>query len=78
MRFNVIEKLFATIFSVIPNALSMLFIMLIFLFIYTTLGMEIFAYLRTQEYINGWDVHFRNFTTAAFAMMRVVSLETWF
>jgi hypothetical protein len=78
MRFNHLEKLFASIFSVIPNALSMLFIMLVFLYIYTTLGMDLFAYLRPQEYINGWDIHFKTFTTAAFAMVRVQSLELWF
>lgn len=45
-RFNTIEKLFQSIFSVIPSALSMMFIMLIFIFIYTSLGMDMFAYLR--------------------------------
>jgi hypothetical protein len=46
-RFNNLEKLFSSIFSVIPNALSMLFIMFIFLFIYTSLGIDMFAFIRT-------------------------------
>ncbi|CAK89639.1 unnamed protein product (macronuclear) [Paramecium tetraurelia] len=76
-RFNNLEKLFSSIFSVIPNALSMLFIMFIFLFIYTTLGIDMFAFIRTQTSLNGWDQHFRKFSTAMFALIKVASSESW-
>ncbi|CAD8095701.1 unnamed protein product [Paramecium sonneborni] len=76
-RFNNLEKLFSSIFSVIPNALSMLFIMFIFLFIYTTLGIDMFAFIRTQTSLNGWDQHFRKFSTAMFSLIKVASSESW-
>ncbi|CAD8074658.1 unnamed protein product [Paramecium sonneborni] len=76
-RFNKIERLFHSIFSVIPNALSMLYIMFVFLFIYTSLGIDIFCYLRPQKYIDDFDVHFRKFTTAMFSLVRVASSELW-
>ncbi|CAD8180886.1 unnamed protein product [Paramecium pentaurelia] len=76
-RFNNLEKLFSSIFSVIPNSLSMLFIMFIFLFIYTTLGMDMFAFIRNQSNLNGWDQHFRKFSTAMFSLIKVASSESW-
>ncbi|CAD8058415.1 unnamed protein product [Paramecium primaurelia] len=76
-RFNRIERLFHSIFSVIPNALSMLYIMFVFLFIYTSLGIDMFCYLRPQKYIDDFDVHFRKFTTAMFSLVRVASSELW-
>ncbi|CAD8064649.1 unnamed protein product [Paramecium sonneborni] len=76
-RFPELEKLFNTIFSVIPSALAMIFIMALFLFIYASLGMDLFGYLRPQIYIEGFDLHFRKFTTAMFSLIRVASSEQW-
>ncbi|CAD8076090.1 unnamed protein product [Paramecium sonneborni] len=76
-RFPELEKLFNTIFSVIPSALAMIFIMALFLFIYASLGMDLFGYLRPQNYIEGFDLHFRTFTTAMFSLIRVASSEQW-
>ncbi|CAD8060541.1 unnamed protein product [Paramecium primaurelia] len=76
-RFPELEKLFNTIFSVIPSALAMIFIMALFLFIYASLGMDLFGYLRPQNYIEGFDLHFRKFTTAMFSLIRVASSEQW-
>ena len=36
-----------------------------------------FAYLRTQQYIDGYNLHFRNFTSAMFSLVRVASAEFW-
>jgi hypothetical protein len=72
-----IEKLFHSIFSVLPNAISMLFIMTIFLYLYTVIGMDMFAYLRTQTQIDGYDLHYRDFFSAMFTLIRVTSREGW-
>ncbi|CAD8153287.1 unnamed protein product [Paramecium pentaurelia] len=76
-RFPELEKLFHTIFSVVPSALSMLFIMFIFLFIFACLGMDLFGYLRPQSKMEGFDLHFKKFTTAMFSLIRVASSEEW-
>ncbi|CAD8070112.1 unnamed protein product [Paramecium sonneborni] len=76
-RFPELEKLFHTIFSVVPSALSMLFIMFIFLFIFACLGMDLFGYLRPQNKMEGFDLHFKKFTTAMFSLIRVASSEEW-
>ncbi|CAD8145327.1 unnamed protein product [Paramecium pentaurelia] len=76
-RFPELEKLFNTIFSVIPSALAMIFIMALFLYIYASLGMDLLGYLRPQNYIEGFDLHFRKFTTAMFSLIRVASSEQW-
>lgn len=39
-------KIFSAIFAVLPNALSMLLIMVILLYIYTNIGMDLFGFLR--------------------------------
>jgi hypothetical protein len=36
-----------------------------------------FAYVRAQPGLNGYDVHFRKFTTAMFSLIRVASSEYW-
>ncbi|KAM3128562.1 hypothetical protein pb186bvf_019330 [Paramecium bursaria] len=77
-RFNAIETLFQSIFSVIPSALSMMYIMFIILFIFTNLGMNLFAFMRPQKFLNDFDSHFRTFTTAMFTLVKVASSEQWF
>ncbi len=52
--------------------------MLLILYIYTIIGMDIFAYLRPQKAVNGYDVDFKTFPRALFSLFRVMSAESWF
>lgn len=51
--------------------------MFIFLFIFACLGMNLFGYLRPQNKMEGFDLHFKKFTTAMFSLIRVASSEEW-
>ncbi|CAK81752.1 unnamed protein product (macronuclear) [Paramecium tetraurelia] len=71
LRFPVKEIIQYNI-SVIPSALATIFIIALFLFIYVSLGMDLLGYLKPQNYLEGFDLHFQKFTTAIAA-----SSEQW-
>lgn len=73
-----LEKLFSSITAVLPSAFAMILIMFCVLFVYTCLGMNIYGYLMPQPKVDEFDVHFRKFSTAMFALVRVASIEQWF
>lgn len=77
-KFNVVQRLFHTVLFVLPSLSNIVSLMLLILYIYAIIGMDIFAYLRPQKTVNGYDVDFKTFPRAVFSLFRVMSAETWF
>ncbi|CAD8086353.1 unnamed protein product [Paramecium sonneborni] len=76
-HFKTIQHLFHAIFAVLPNTASMLLIMLVVLYCYTIVSCDLFAYLRPQQAVNGFDMHFRDFWGALMTLIKVSSGEKW-
>jgi len=47
------------------------------MYCYIVVGMDMFAYLRPQSTLNSYDINFREFFSAAMALIRVASEEQW-
>lgn len=45
---------------------------------YSLIGVELFAYLKPQQYVNGIDIHFKDFFFSFYSLMRVVTTDGWF
>lgn len=45
---------------------------------YSLIGVDLFAYLKPQLYVNGVDIHFQNFFFSFYSLMRVVTTDGWF
>ena len=76
--FNIVQRLFHTIFFVLPSLSNIASLMCLILYIYTIVGMDIFSYLRPQKSVNGYDVDFKTFPKALFSLFRVMTAELWF
>ncbi|CAD8084517.1 unnamed protein product [Paramecium sonneborni] len=76
-HFKTIQHLFHAIFAVLPNTASMLLIMLVVLYCYTIVSCDLFAYLRPQQSVNGFDMHFKDFWGALMTLIKVSSGEKW-
>lgn len=77
-KFNIVQRLFRTLLFVLPSLSNIFALMLLILYIYAIIGMDIFAYLRPQKTVNGYDVDFKTFPRAVFSLFRVMSAESWF
>lgn len=77
-RINIVKRLFHTILLILPHLSHIFSLMLLVLYIYSIIGMEIFAYLKPQNTANGYDVDFRTFSRAIHTLIRVMSSEMWF
>ena len=75
---NIIQRIFHTLFFVLPSLTNIVSLMLLILYIYTIISMDIFSYLRPQKTVNGYDVDFKSFPRALFSLFRVTTAELWF
>ena len=76
-RIQSVKQIYDTLFHVMPTFLNMLLLIMLILYMYAIVGMQIFAYIRPQTIIND-DLHFRSFPVTFFTLVRVASSETWF
>lgn len=77
-NFNIVQRIFHTLFFVLPSLTNIVSLMLLILYIYTIISMDIFSYLRPQKTVNGYDVDFKTFPRALFSLFRVTTAELWF
>ena len=77
-RIQSVKQIYDTLFHVLPTLLNMLLLIILILYMYTIVGMDIFSYLKPQKTLNGYDMHFRSFSISFFTLVRVASSETWF
>lgn len=77
-KFNLVQRLFHTIFLILPSLSNILSLMLLILYIYAIIGMIFFCYIKEQKILNGVDVDFKSFFKACHSLIRVMSAEMWF
>ena len=77
-KFNLVQRLFHTIFLILPSLSNIVSLMLLILYIYAIIGMVLFCYIKEQEILNGVDVDFKSFFKACHSLIRVMSAEMWF
>lgn len=77
-RFQSVKHIYDTLFHIFPTLFNMLLLIILILYMYTIVGMDLFSYLKPQININGFDTHFRTFPIAFFTLVRVATSETWF
>ena len=77
-KFRSLEKVYNTIFYILPSLYNILCLMGLILYLYTILGINLFAYLKNGITVNGVDIHFRNFGTTLFTLIRIATSEAWF
>jgi len=68
--------IFNTFLTTLPSLGSIGLLLLLIQFIYTILGVEIFAMLQRQETINN-DTNFENFQLSFTSLLRVSTGEGW-
>ncbi|KRX06413.1 hypothetical protein PPERSA_05026 [Pseudocohnilembus persalinus] len=76
--FRFLQQMFSTLTFVLPQVGPVAGIFLLCLLIFTLFGQQIFPYIKSQQYVNGYDLHFRDFGSALFSLIRVASGEQWF
>jgi hypothetical protein len=77
-KFNIVQRLFHTIFLILPSLANIVSLMLLIIYIYAIIGMVLFCYIKEQEVLNGVDVDFKSFFRACHSLIRVMSAEMWF
>ena len=77
-KIDFLKKIFITIKCIMPQASNLLILLIIFMVMYSLIGIELFAYLKPQEVVNGIDIHFKSFFYAFITLMRVVTTDVWF
>lgn len=60
-QFKKIKPVFKAIRNIMPILWSMILLTFLYLYIYTIIAMNLFAYLKPQLIVNAVDIHFRTF-----------------
>ena len=63
-QFKKVKPVFKAITNIMPILSSMVLLTFLYLYVYTIIAMNIFAYLKTQLVVNGVDIHFQTFFKA--------------
>ena len=77
-KIEFLKKIFITIKCIMPQASNLLILLIIFMVMYSLIGVELYAYLKPQKYVNGIDIHFQNVFYSFYSLMRVVTTDSWF
>ena len=75
-QFPFAQKVFQTIFSILPRTLNLLMILAITLFIYSVVGMELFCFLKHNNEIDGFNQNYESFTNALLALIKFSTMES--
>lgn len=73
---DLLRAIFNTFVITLPSILNIGLLLLLVLFIYTILGMELFAYTQLQNYINN-DVNYTTFGKSILTLFRSATGEGW-
>eukprot|EP01028_Stygiella_incarcerata_P003014 TRINITY_DN1571_c0_g2_i1.p1 TRINITY_DN1571_c0_g2~~TRINITY_DN1571_c0_g2_i1.p1 ORF type:complete len:1820 (-),score=401.57 TRINITY_DN1571_c0_g2_i1:2459-7918(-) len=71
-----LQRVFGTLIMSIPTFISVAFMFIILLFIYSIFGMQMFGNIRFQKNV-GIRANFRNFPSSAMLLFRVTTGENW-
>lgn len=71
-----LQMMFTTLANSTPAILSIFGVMIMVVFMYSVVGMQMLGQMRFQESIN-MNANFRNFLTAWFTVFRMLTLDGW-
>lgn len=78
MHFTLVKKLFKSLLYAVSSIFGIFIVMIVFLYIAVIFAMNIFPFIRYQSTINAYDIHFHNFFSTLFALIRVITSEAWY
>ena len=75
-QFKELQKLVNTFIVAIPELANVGSLLILFIYLYSVLGVFLFAHLRLGEEMN-YHANFRDFPTASLTLFRIVTGEAW-
>jgi hypothetical protein len=72
------RTLINAVIEIIPKCASTVKILLVTLFIYAVLGTQLFAFLKPQTALDGYDLGFTNFYISLLTLVKIATGEKWF
>lgn len=76
--FKVLNKLFSTLISIVPEIANIAFLLCLFLISYSVIGVDLFAYLKPQKTVGTAFINFRNVFGSFYNLIRSTTNEQWF
>lgn len=77
-KFQNLKQLSFTLKKIFPLFFSLLLFIILILYMFSILSMNLLAFLKTQSTVNGIDIHFRTFSYSLYSLVRIASSEIWF
>lgn len=77
-KFQSLKQLTMTLNKTFPLFFGLLLFIVLILYMFAIIGMNRFAFLKTQSTINGIDAHFRTFSYSLYSLVRIASSEIYF
>ena len=71
-----LQKIVNTFILAIPELANVGSLLILFIYLYSVLGVFLFAHVKFGESLNK-DANFRDFPTAALTLFRIVTGEAW-
>ena len=75
-KISFVNKLLNSLFTIFPQTANIFLIIIITLFTYAILGMELFSFLRPRNQLNDFDQNYKNFHSALFALVKFSTMES--
>ncbi|KAL4512086.1 hypothetical protein ABPG72_005088 [Tetrahymena utriculariae] len=74
----IIRSVFSMMGFILPQVAPIAAVYFFTIYIYALFGMNLFCFIKPQNTLNGYDLHFKNFTSSVFTLIRISSGEQWF
>ncbi|KAL4475096.1 hypothetical protein ABPG74_001792 [Tetrahymena malaccensis] len=74
----IIRSVFSMMGFILPQVAPIAAVYFFTIYIYALFGMNLFGFTKPQNTLNGYDLHFKNFTSSVFTLIRISSGEQWF
>ena len=71
-----LKQIFQTFINAIPELVNVGALLILFLFLFSVLGVSLFAEVKNQENMNK-DANFENFWRAILTLLRAATGESW-
>ena len=76
-KIPIMKKLLSILYYILPQAVTISMLLIIILIIYSLIGVEFFAYLKTYNVVGNEDVNFRSVGYAMHTLLRGATGEGW-
>ena len=70
------RKLLNSLVTILPQTTNIALLIVITLFIYAIIGMELFSFLRPSSELDDYNQNYTNFSSALFALIKFSTMES--